>query len=99
VGSYADHWLETVARARLRPATWTNYSYAVRVHIGPRLGSVRLRSLTPSRVRRFLAERTEAGLAANSVRIIHATLRTMLAEAVRDERGAKRRVHRPWSSY
>ena len=32
---YADHWLETVARARLRPATWTNYSYAVRVHIGP----------------------------------------------------------------
>jgi hypothetical protein len=45
--------LETVARARLRPATWTNYSYAVRVHIGPSLGSVRLRSLTPARVRRF----------------------------------------------
>jgi integrase len=85
VRSYADHWLETVARARLRPATWTNYSYAVRVHIGPSLGSVRLRSLSPARVRRFLAERTEAGLAANSVRIIHATLRTMLAEAVRDE--------------
>jgi hypothetical protein len=58
VSSYADHWLETVARARLRPATWTNYSYAVRVHIGPRLGSVRLRSQTPTRVRRFLAERT-----------------------------------------
>jgi integrase len=98
-----------VARARLRPATWTNYSYAVRVHIGPSLGSVRLRSLTPAQVRRFLAERTEAGLAANSVRIIHATLRTMLAEAVRDElvernvaaivRGP-RIVHeevRPWS--
>jgi site-specific recombinase XerC len=78
-------WLETVAWARLRPATWTNYSYAVRVHIGPALGVVRLRSLTPARVRRFLAERAEAGLAANSVRIMHATLRTMLAEAVRDE--------------
>ena len=38
VRSYADHWLETVAQARLRPATWTNYSYAVRVHIGPSLG-------------------------------------------------------------
>ena len=83
--SYADHWLETVAGARLRPATWTNYSYAGRVHIGPSLGSVQLRSLTPARVRRFLAERTETGLAANSVRIIDATLRTMLAEAVRDE--------------
>ena len=55
VRSFADHWLETVARARLRPATWTNYSYAVRVHIGPGLASVRLRSLTPARVRRFLA--------------------------------------------
>jgi integrase len=32
-----------------------------------------------------LAEPAEAGLAANSVRIIHATLRTMLADAVRDE--------------
>src|SRR5829696_4559333 len=81
--------LETVAQARLRPATWTNYLYAVRVHIGPSLGSVRLRSLTPALVRRFLAERTEAGLAANSVRIIHATLRTMLAEAVRDELGER----------
>jgi integrase len=85
VASYADHWLETVARARLRPARWTNYSHAVRVHIGPSLGSVRLRSLTPARVRRFLAERNGAGLAANSVRIIHATLRTMSAETVRDE--------------
>ena len=53
VRSYADHWLETVAQARLRPATWTNYSYAVRVHIGPSLGSVRLRALTPARVCRF----------------------------------------------
>jgi integrase len=85
VRSYADHSLETVARVRLRPATWTNYSYAVRVHTGPSLGPVRLRSLTPARARRFLAERTEAGLAANSVRIIHATLRTMLAEAARNE--------------
>jgi integrase len=83
--SYADRWLETVARARLKPATWTNYSHAARVHIGPSLGSVRLGSLTRGRVRRFLAERTEAGLAANSVRFIHTTLRTMLAEAVRDE--------------
>ena len=41
VRSYADHWLVTVARARLRPATWTNYPYAVRVHIGPILGTVR----------------------------------------------------------
>jgi integrase len=53
--------------------------------VGSSLGTVRLRSLTPARVRRFLAERTEAGLVANSVRIIHATLRTMLAEGVRDE--------------
>jgi integrase len=81
VRSYADHWLVTVGRARLRPATWTNYSYAVRVHIGAesRLCSVAIPE--PARVRRFLAERTEAGLAANSVRIIHATLRSMLAES------------------
>ena len=43
---YADYWLETVARARLRPVTRRNSSCAVRVHIGPGLGTVRLRSLT-----------------------------------------------------
>lgn len=85
VATYAEHWLETVAKARLRPATWTNYAYALRVHISPGLGSVPLRALTPTRVRAFLARCSEAGLAANSVRIVHATLRTMLAEAVRDE--------------
>lgn len=85
VATYSEHWLETVAKARLRPATWTNYAYALRVHISPSLGKMPLRTLTPTRVRTFLARCAEAGLAANSVRIVHATLRTRLAEAVRDE--------------
>lgn len=87
----------------------TNYAYALRVHISPSLGKVPLRTLTPTRVRAFLARCTEAGLAANTVRIVQATLRTMLAEAVRDElvernvaaieRGPRvdREEVRPWS--
>lgn len=109
MATYSEHWLETVAKVRLRPATWTNYAYAFRVHISPSLGRVPLRTLTPTRVRAFLARCAETGLAANSVRIVHATLRTMLAEAVRDElvernvaaivRGPRvdREEVRPWS--
>jgi integrase len=57
----------------------------VAVRNGSRGTTARRNTNLPTSFRSWLAERTEAGLAANSVRIIHATLRTMLAEAVRDE--------------
>ena len=49
----------------------------------PATGASRLRDEDQNAL--FLGERSEAGLAASSVRIIHTTRRTMLAEAVRDE--------------
>lgn len=85
VASYADHWLEQVARPSLKPATVSSYQGMIRRHIVPSLGRVKLRSLTPAQVRRLLAERSAAGLSPRSVQIVHATLRAMLAEALRDE--------------
>lgn len=57
----------------------------MRRHIVPSLGRLKLRSVTPTHVRRLLAERAAAGLSPRSVQIVHATLRAMLAEALRDE--------------
>ncbi len=57
----------------------------MRLHVVPALGRYSLRRLTPTHVRKLLAEKFASGLSARSVQIIHATLRVMLAEAVRDE--------------
>ena len=85
VERYAGYWLEKVVAPRLRPATVSSYRETLRLHIVPVLGRARLRSLTPAQVRSLLADRASSGLGPRSVQIIHGTLRTMLAEAVREE--------------
>lgn len=85
VESYASHWMRHVVVPRLRPATESSYRATLRLHIVPVLGRYTLRRLTPTHVRALLAVKREAGLSVRSVQIVHATLRAMLAEAVRDE--------------
>ncbi|WP_208293009.1 tyrosine-type recombinase/integrase [Naumannella halotolerans] len=85
VSSYGARWLDDVARPRLRPATIASYTATLRRHIEPEIGTVQLRRLQPTQVRALLASKLESGLSARSVQIIHSTLRTILAEAVREE--------------
>ena len=85
VERYAEYWLTRVVAPRLRPATLSSYRENLRLHIVPTLGRVRLRALTPSQVRTLLAAKAASGLGPRSVQIVHSTLRTMLAEAVREE--------------
>lgn len=110
VEGYGDHWLRDVVAPRLRPSTVASYRGTLSLHIVPMLGRYTLRRLSPSDVRRLLSAKTASGLSVRSVQIIHATLRAMLSEAVRDElvernvaaivRGpaAVREEVRPWSA-
>ena len=85
VQAYAEHWLADVVAERLRPSTLASYRDTMRLHIWPILGRCPLRALTPAHVRKLLAAKLATGLSVRSVQIIHAVLRVMLAEAVRDE--------------
>jgi len=80
VADWLDHWLRTVIDGRVASDnTRANYDQAVRVHIVPALGRVRLAKLTPEEIDRFLAAKADAGLARTYV----ARLRTLLADALR----------------
>jgi len=85
VASYADYWIASVVEARCRPSTVSSYRGTLRKHIVPAVGSVTLRRLTPAHVRALMAAKLEAGGSVRSVQIVHAVLRAMLAEAVREE--------------
>lgn len=83
IGSFfAAEWLPAT-KTRVRPSTFDGYSDIVMAHIVPGLGAHKLQDLTPAAVNAFYAAKLEAGLAAKTVRNIHAVLRKGLSDAVR----------------
>ena len=82
---WADHWLEHIAAAELRESTLAIYRSLLRLHVRPALGPRKLRALAPSHIRALLRAKSEEELSARTVQMIHATARTVLAAAMRDE--------------
>jgi len=83
VEAYSARWLEMIAPT-LKPRSLEGYKEKLRNYIRPSLGPVRVRRLQRGRIKAFLSARLASGLSANSVRLIHATLRGMLNAAVDD---------------
>lgn len=61
LGQYLDDWLGSLGMAQLEAASVSWYRSAVKRHIVPQLGHVRLDKLTPVMVEAFLAERAASG--------------------------------------
>ncbi len=68
----------------MRASTCERHEINIRVHIGPPLGRIKLKNLTPAHVHRLLSEKLDAGLAPATVRKIHPTLHKALSQAVSD---------------
>lgn len=85
VGAYLDAWLRDTVRPSVRMATYVSYEGHVRGHLAPAIGSIPLVRLTPQDVRLLQARGLAAGLTPRTVQHIHATLRTALQQALRDD--------------
>jgi hypothetical protein len=99
VKAYAAYWLDHVAANKIRPSTLARYRSMMERYVLPPLGRKRLTALSPADVRVMLA-RTAASrstgrkdqpeaerpvISSRSVQQVHAVLRSMLAQAVREE--------------
>ncbi len=82
VAVYAERWLGLLTT--LKPRTIDTYSDALRLHLLPHLGGVKVRLLHKGQVKGVLAQKLTDGLSRSTVRIIHATLRAVLNAAVDD---------------
>ena len=83
VGQWLEQWLCDLLpkKASVKSSnTIDNYTWAVRKHLIPALGSKRLRALRPEDVEKMLLSRAEAGMARNSL----VRLRSVLNRALRD---------------
>jgi integrase len=72
VGEYLDAWLKGLTGS-VRQSTFDGYEIAVRVHIKPHLGRLKLRKLTPAHVASFYQDKLAAGSAPASVNKLHIT--------------------------
>ena len=84
LAAYARRWLSQIT-ATVKPSTAAGYEQRLRVHVLPAFGTLPLRKLTRGGIKALLIEKLRSGLARDSVRLIHATLRALLNAAVDDE--------------
>jgi integrase len=83
VSEYLDRWLKDV-RDTVRQSTYQGYEYAIRPHIRPALGRIKLKDLSPAHAKWFYRDRLDSGLAPATVHKLHVVLHKALKAAVAD---------------
>lgn len=81
-GRFLAAWLETI-RPAVKPKTFTRYELAVRIHITPALGTVKLAKLSAHQLQTLYGAKLSAGLAAGTVAHLHAVIHRALDHAER----------------
>jgi integrase len=85
LGEWLDTWLWEYKKPRLRPITFDSYEMLVRWHLKPTLGHIALRDLRPEHLQRFYNEKAREGFSARTVRYLHTTLQSALAQAEKNQ--------------
>jgi len=80
----AEQWLETEARARLKPSTYAEYRRAFGTYILSQFGQARFCKLERRDVIRFIGDLKDKGLCRATIKSIIAPLRAMYFDAIVD---------------
>lgn len=78
-------WVARLGMSGLKPATVSNYGWVLQRYVYPEVGHVRLVALTPQHVRDLLHSTGERGVSPRTVQLTRAVLRSLLADAEREE--------------
>jgi integrase len=84
VEQYLTSWINDI-RAHLRIRSFARYDAAVRLHIVPTIGKVKLARLTQQQLESLYAAKLKEGLSPSTVARVHAVLHKALADAERLE--------------
>lgn len=83
VGEYLNRWLTDTVRGTVRESTYEANTWAVKTHLEPAFGKVKLTKLTPAHVQGFYRSKLDAGLSPSTVHKLHTVLHKALKQAVR----------------
>ena len=82
VKEFGEKWIESINMA-VKSRTAKSYEQLFRLHVVPALGSYILRDVTVRQIKDLLT-RKRAGYSKNTVRLIHACVRSLFADALDD---------------
>ncbi|MBX3114554.1 MAG: site-specific integrase [Fimbriimonadaceae bacterium] len=82
VAQFLNHWLNDVAKQKVRDTTYRSYEQIIRNHLIPGLGTYTLEKLTPQVIQSFLNAKAETGI---SVEHLRRVLRAALNQAMKWE--------------
>ena len=85
VGDFFKRWLEEIAKPAIRPTTYKGYEVALRKHVLPQIGKVKLVKLSADDLDLLYADLMEKGVSPTYVRLIHSVIHRALAHADRRE--------------
>ena len=83
VADFFARWLEEVAKPAIRPATYKGYEVALRTHVLPQIGKLKLVNLSPDDLDERYADLLKEGLSPTYIRLIHAVIHRGLSHAER----------------
>jgi len=76
---------ERAYRPTLKPKTWICYEGSMRNHVLPKFGQLPLDEVTRPKMKEFVAELVEGGLARDSIRLVLSSLRIVYTQAIEDK--------------
>lgn len=83
VDKFLDRWLLEIVKPRRTYGHWRNCESHIRRHIDPVIGRIPLAKLTAADIERLINTTRAKGVADDTVRLVHATLRAALTVAKR----------------
>lgn len=74
VSQWMDEWMETFCRVKVKPLTYSSYEMAIKNHIKPAVGAMRLQAVKGIHVQKLYNGMTASGLSAKTVKNVSAIL-------------------------
>lgn len=74
VAEWLDEWMKTFCAVKVKPLTYSSYEVAIKNHIKPAIGAVKLQAVKGVHVQKLYNGMTAAGLSAKTVKNIAAIL-------------------------
>ena len=83
VSQWLDTWMETFCAVKVKPLTFSSYAVAIKNHLKPSLGALRLQAVRGVHVQKLYNRMTADGLSAKTVKNVAAILHKAFSVAVK----------------
>ena len=83
VGAWLDEWMESFVKPTVKPLTVSSYAAAIKNHITPSMGSVKMQALRGTHVQKLYNTMRESGLSAKTIKNVSAILHKAFSVAVK----------------